>query len=102
MSFYYVGRAVKGARKLFPKIVINNLREFPLPHKIETRELVALVERMLKLHEDLATAKTPDAQERLQRDIAQTDRAIDQLVYRLYDLTPEEIALVESNTSNST
>ena len=54
--------------------------------------------RMLKLHAELAAAKAPDAQTHLSRDIAATDRAIDQLVYQLYDLTPEEIALVEQAT----
>lgn len=54
---------------------------------------------MLKLHEDLAAAKSPDAQTRLERDIAATDRAIDQLVYQLYDLTAAEIALVEAATA---
>jgi type I restriction-modification system DNA methylase subunit len=57
--------------------------------------LVALVETMLTLHKNLAAARLPDEQERLQRRIAATDRAIDTLVYQLYDLTPEEIAIVE-------
>jgi len=35
----------------------------------------------------------------LTSDIAATDRAIDQLVYQLYGLTPEEIALVEAATA---
>ena len=35
----------------------------------------------------------------LHRDIAATDRAIDQLVYQLYGLTAEEIALVEAATA---
>jgi hypothetical protein len=54
---------------------------------------------MLKLHADLAAAKSPAAQTHLARDIAATDRAIDQLVYQLYGLTPEEIALVEAATA---
>lgn len=99
ISFFYQGRAVKGARKLFPKIVINNLREFPVPTKLVDKPLVAQVERMLKLHADFAAAKSPDAQTHLARDIAATDRAIDQLVYQLYGLTPEEIALVEAATA---
>ena len=102
ISFFYQGRAVKGARKLFPKIVINNLREFPVPTKLVDKSLVAHVERMLKLHADLAAAKSPDAQTHLQRDIAATDRAIDQLVYQLYGLTAEEIALVEAATAPAT
>lgn len=71
----------------------------PSPKQRDT--LVSHVERMLQLHEQLAAAKSPDAQVRLQRDIAATDRAIDQLVYRLYDLTPDEIALVEAATAPS-
>lgn len=43
--------------------------------------------------------KSPDTQTRLQREIAATDHAIDQLVYQLYNLTPEEIALVEQATA---
>lgn len=99
ISFFYQGRAVKGARKLFPKIVINNLREFPVPTKLVDKSLVAHVERMLKLYADLAAAKSPAAQTHLTRDIAATDRAIDQLVYQLYGLTAEEIDLVEAATS---
>lgn len=30
--------------------------------------------------------------------IKETDKAIDQLVYKLYDLTPEEIDIVEQAT----
>ena len=59
-------------------------------------ELVVSVHRILQLHADLAIAKPPDTQTHLQREIAATDRAIDELVYRLYELTPAEIALVEA------
>jgi len=41
-------------------------------------------------------AATADAEKAtLQNAVAATDRQIDQLVYELYELTPEEIALVE-------
>ena len=58
--------------------------------------LVALVERMLALHKQLEAAKTPTAKTMLQRQIDATDRQIDRLVYELYDLTEEEIAIVEA------
>ena len=35
----------------------------------------------------------------LQRQIEATDRQIDQLVYDLYELTPEEIAIIEADSS---
>ena len=46
----------------------------------------------------LADANNSADRELLQRQIDTTDRAIDQLVYQLYDLTPEEIAIVEDGT----
>jgi hypothetical protein len=48
---------------------------------------------MLELHK--RTAQTLQEQERLAREIASTDREIDQLVYVLYGLTEEEIKIVE-------
>ena len=59
--------------------------------------LVKLVERMLELHQQLGAAKTVAARTSLQNQIAATDRQIDKLVYALYDLTEEEIALVEGS-----
>ncbi|MCH7838793.1 MAG: hypothetical protein IID38_00950 [Planctomycetes bacterium] len=59
----------------------------------------ALVERMLSLHKQLASAKTPTDKTAIQRQIDATDRQIDQLVYELYDLTDEEIRIVEEATA---
>ncbi len=60
--------------------------------------MVELVQRMLDLHKQLAAARIPDDKERLRRQIAATDQQIDQLVYELYGLTPEEIKIVEEAT----
>jgi hypothetical protein len=51
------------------------------------------MERVLELHK--RTARTPQEQERLAREIAETDAQIDRLVYALYGLTEEEIRVVE-------
>jgi len=58
-------------------------------------DIVKLVEKMLTLHQQLAAAKTPQDTTQLQRQIVATDKQIDQLVYALYGLNDEEIALVE-------
>lgn len=60
-------------------------------------DMVRLVERMLELHTRKAAAF---GQERtvIERQIAASDREIDRLVYTLYDLTSEEIAIVEAAT----
>ena len=50
---------------------------------------------MMCLGEQLAAAKPAREKIVLQRQIAATDRQIDQLVYDLYELTDEEIRIVE-------
>jgi hypothetical protein len=58
-------------------------------------KMVKLVERMLELNKKLPDVKTPNEREKLVRQIAATDREIDELVYELYGLTAEEIEIVE-------
>jgi hypothetical protein len=57
--------------------------------------MVALVEKMLALHQQLPAAHTTHDRDLIQRQIDATDRAIDTLVYELYGLTAEEIKIVE-------
>ena len=56
--------------------------------------MVSLVRRMLDLNKKLPKARTPHAKELIDRDIAATDRRIDELVYELYGLTEKEIGVV--------
>jgi len=57
--------------------------------------LTALVERMLALHRQLATAQIRHDKAALQRQIGATDKQIDQLAHELYSLSEEEIKIVE-------
>ena len=60
--------------------------------------MVALVERMLDLHRKLAAAAIPADKKLYQRQIEATDEEIDALVYELYGLTKDEIAIVAEAT----
>lgn len=60
-------------------------------------QMITLVEQMLELHEQLSAAGK-QKQATLQQQIEATDKQIDQLVYQLYGLTPDEIAIVEVAT----
>jgi len=51
--------------------------------------------RMLYLNKKKAAEKNPETLRRLETQISATDRQIDRLVYELYDLSDEEIELVE-------
>ncbi len=76
----------------------NQLLRIPIPArpgKSRHARLVKLVETMLGLHQKAAGARTEHEKNLLTRQIAATDRQIDRLVYELYGLTEEEIAIVE-------
>jgi type I restriction-modification system DNA methylase subunit len=90
-------------RGTFPKIKGTYLKLLPIRKLNHNNKrdcasqdsMVSLVNKMLALHQQLAAAKTPQDTTLLQRQIAATDKQIDQLVYTLYGLTDDEIALVE-------
>ena len=60
--------------------------------------MVTLVERMFDLNKRLPETKTDQERTIIERQIAATDKEIDELVYELYGLTEEEIAIVESGS----
>jgi len=62
-------------------------------------KMLGFVESMLTLHRRLAAAKSAAQKDVMQRQIDATDAEIDRLVYHLYGLTREEIALVEEETA---
>jgi hypothetical protein len=90
-------------QRVIPQVKAAKLYGLPFPiintsdPTIEARhdKMVTLVERMLELHQKLAAATIPADKELYQRQIEVTDRQIDTLVYELYGLTEEEIAVVE-------
>ena len=86
--------ALRGdAFRLTPEFL--NPFKFPDTNNAQTKKLVELVQRMLDLHQSLSAARDPRTREQLGRQIEVTDRQIDRLVYQLYELTEEEIKIVE-------
>jgi hypothetical protein len=82
---------------LYPWYTKKQLAEFPV--KGESGKVVLLVDEMLALTPKLRAAKSEAERATLRNAVTATDRQIDALVYELYGLTPEEIALVESSAS---
>jgi hypothetical protein len=50
---------------------------------------------MLALQKSLKSTVNPQEADRLTREVESVDKAIDELVYRLYGMTEEEIKIVE-------
>jgi len=94
------------ATEAFPQIKVTELKALPIrsvnfsdPADATRHDrMVALVEQMLDLHKKLAAATIPADRALYERQIEATDRQINALVYQLYGLTDEEIAIVEGAT----
>jgi hypothetical protein len=92
-------------RRNFTEVSLNPtyLRRLPIARldfkvrreKAQHDRMVSLVDSMLAMHKQLASAKGEAQRVAIQRQIEATDREIDRLVYDLYGLTEEEIAIVE-------
>ena len=84
-----------------PQIRRIPIRIFDLSNaadKARHEKMVSLVNSMLGLHKQFATAKSSAQKAIFQRQIDSTDAEIDRLVYDLYSLTEEEIAIIEGTT----
>lgn len=92
-------------RRTFPKIKGTYLKKLPLPLLPSdagmTDRLAQLVRHRIELSVEAGGALTDHGTDLLRRQIAATDRQIDQLVYELYGLTDDEIRIVEKATDRS-
>jgi hypothetical protein len=101
ISWYFVNVNSVARRDDFPKIIIQQTREMPLPDprsefaKASHRQSVDLTHSISELHRKLRATRTATDKTNIERQIAATDREIDRLVYELYGLTEEEIRIVE-------
>jgi len=58
-------------------------------------KLVSLVDRILELHKKKSSIPPSAERDKIEREIAITDEKIDEIVYVLYGITDEEIAIVK-------
>lgn len=102
-AFILKSQNVNLDRNAFPKINVNTLETFPIPkldlstpsEKSIHDEVVKYVNTMLVLNKELNETNLPDEITQLESRIKYTDKKIDELVYKMYKLTPEEIKIVE-------
>lgn len=88
-NFFSFGRAANGSLRIRQ---LDPTSPTDLSHH---DQLVTLVQRMLDLRKRLPELKSAQDRTVVQRQIEATDREIDRLVYTLYELTEEEIGIVE-------
>lgn len=98
---------MRGGYYSYESRFIRNLPIRPInfsdPADVARRDkIVLLVEQMLALQQQLHDAHSDAQRAVLQRQVESTDAQIDALVYELYDLTPDEIEIVEGKASART
>jgi hypothetical protein len=101
VSFYY--SAMFGGNQLqggYLRIGPPQLKTVPMPADgarsgLTDKAMIETVQRLLSLSARLRTSKPESGQVELRRQIDTADRRLDRLVYRLYELTDEEIRVVE-------
>ncbi|MFC1937684.1 Eco57I restriction-modification methylase domain-containing protein [Chloroflexota bacterium] len=108
LSNSYYRLFLKSTKKVFSEIQARQMEQLPIrridfdnpTEKKRHDDLVALVDRMLELNKQLAPIRNTYCHERdeLVKQIEQTDKEIDKLVYDLYGLAEEERKIVEGGT----
>ncbi len=101
---YIKSKNVNLDRAAFPKINTNTMESFPVPDLNEVKkttfnEIIKSVEILIQLTGEVKNEKLQNKIEQFKQRIEHTEEKIDQLVYQLYDLTPQEIKVVEESVN---
>lgn len=80
------------------KLSIRRINFSKSDDQLRHDRMVEMVKLMISLHNQHKAANTSQEKNLIQRQIDALDKQIDRLVYELYDLTEEEIALVEADS----
>ena len=97
---YYFRKKYNRQDKTFPEIRIYELASLPIKHIDDTNkplqcEIVKLVDQLLKLNEEKSEAKLHSKVSQLESKIDYCENRINEIVYQLYDITPEEQKIIE-------
>jgi len=93
--FYQIMTEEKG--RAFAQVKTVNVKNLPfiLPNKAKHDSLVSLVDQMFLLKKKENSEQNQQAKTMISRQIEGVNNAIDKMVYELYELTDEEIKIIE-------
>ncbi|MCK9499088.1 MAG: Eco57I restriction-modification methylase domain-containing protein, partial [Bacteroidales bacterium] len=96
--FYFQINPERG--EVLAEVKKQHVEQLPIPKNISDKqqtEIINLVEQLLQLNKDKQNATLPNQLEIIENRIAYAEDKINRLVYELYELTSDEIKLVEKN-----
>ena len=84
-TFYHFNSSPKATKGAFPKILVEDIKTFPLPKfsSNEEQNIIKLVDKIISLKQQ-------------GKDCSEQEKKIDELVYKLYDITADEQKIIES------
>ena len=95
---FFIRKFYNETNDAFPQIKVGQLKAIPI--SIEKNEyyeqLVKQVDNLFRVNKEIQEIKIPNKLEQLNTKIEFFDNKINQLVYQLYELTEEEIKIVEN------
>jgi len=98
---YLYAQIVKESGRVFPQVKLSKIKQLPIKIVSKKKQipLVKLAKKMLKLNKELQKiTEKSDKWYKIKKEIEKTDKLIDQKVYKLYELTEEEIKIVENSS----
>ena len=87
-TFYHFNHSPKSTKGAFPKILVQDLKDFPIPiiSDVEQKKIVDLVETVFVEKNNNTNADTKKIEDE-----------INNLVYKIYNLTLEDIEIIKQN-----
>lgn len=103
-NWYYLVNFSAKPDEAFPKLLVANLNSSPirqinqsdLKEKSNYQELIALVKRLLELNQKILEVSSERDKITIEKMIQNIDEEIDNLVYRIYNLSRPEIETIEN------
>lgn len=98
-TFYHFNASPKATKGGFPKILVKDIQEFPI--KVTSNENQELVVEYVNEILEITTSSSNLENSSMKEKIEKNKKFIDQQIYKVYDLTPEEIAIVEGGQNDA-
>ena len=95
---FYVSKKSTQMRGGYFRYSKQYIEHFPIPLN-NNLKIIKNVEEILNLNKQLQNCRTPKEKRILESQISKADEKVNQLVYELYDLTDEEIAIINEDVN---
>ena len=87
--FDYIYKTIAGDKQSFKRILLENIKQLPYPNI--TEDVISNIGKLVKQVMDILEKKETNSI----HNTSVLEYEIDQQVYALYNLTPEEISIIE-------